>query len=132
MRYWHAARHRLWLLVAHAVGWLRQLFLARCLVDKVLGRLVLDLVRQGNVAGRSEAADVVAVFVLDTEERPESTTENFRERDEKGDDRRLLQVVSVDNVEDPVEPEDRVDDHRHVVPPDLLVRQLMAQELVFG
>jgi hypothetical protein len=39
--------------------------------------------------------------------------------------------VGIDDVEDPVAPENGIDDHGHVVPPDLLVRQLVAQELVF-
>ena len=39
--------------------------------------------------------------------------------------------MNVDDVEDPIEAENWVDDHGRVVPPDLFVGQFVAQELVF-
>jgi len=51
------------------------------------------------------------VFVFDAEEGPHASTAYFRETDEEAEECGVLEVVAVDCVEDPVEAEDRVEDH---------------------
>jgi hypothetical protein len=47
------------------------------LVEHVLVGLLLNVVRQGNVSRRTIAADIVAVFVLDTEQCPDTAADDF-------------------------------------------------------
>lgn len=93
---------------------------------------VLEVVGQGHVAGGAEAADVCAVFVLDAEDGPDAAADDFGEGDEEGNHGRVLDVVGVDGVEDPVEAEDGVDEHGAVVPPGGLVGEGLTQQEVFG
>ena len=101
------------------------------LVEHVLVRLFLDIIRQGNVSRRTVAANIVAVFVLNTEQCPDTATNDFRQADAESNHGRGLELMDVDDVKDPVEAKDRVDDHGCIIPPYLLVSQLVAQELVF-
>lgn len=107
-------------------------FFARRLVEQALCRFVLEFIRQRDVSGRSETTYVVTVFVLDTEQRPNTSTNDFRKGDEESDDRRLLYIVAEDDVKDPVAAEYRIDDHGSIVPPHLLVCKVVSQEWVLG
>ncbi len=91
-----------------------------------------DVVGQGHVSGGAKAADVGAVFVFDAEERPHASTGDFGEADEEAEDGGVLEFFGVDDVEDPVEAEDGVEEHGEIVDPCSLVSEDVAQEWVFG
>lgn len=91
-------------------------FFGGCFLAWTLDELV-ELVREGSVARGFVLGYVGAVLVFDAEDEPETTTDDFGEGDEEGDDGAVLGVVREDGVEDPVEAEKRVDDHDGVVDP---------------
>lgn len=77
-------------------------------------------VGEGHVARGLVLGDVAAVLVLDAEAGPHAAAEDLGEGDEEGAERRVLPVVGEDGVEDPGEPDDRVEDYDGVVGPSLL------------
>jgi len=91
-----------------------------------------DFVREGDVAAGAEAADVGAVFVFDAEERPHASPEDLAHRYAERGYGGVLELERCDHVHDPVEAKDRVDEHRCIVPPDLLVAEFFTQEPVLG
>ena len=68
------------------------------------------------------------MLILDSENCPDSTTCDFREGSEEGDECAVLQVVRVDRVEDPIEAQDWIDDHGGVVVPCRFVAADVAEE----
>jgi hypothetical protein len=76
-----------------------------------------DLVGERDVSARTETADVGAVLVLDTEERPHASSQDFADRDAEGRLGRVLQLERGYCVHDPIEAQDRVDEYGEVVPP---------------
>ena len=91
---------------------------------------LLDFVGERNVTTRSEPAYVRAVLVLDAEEHPQASTQNFREGDEKRDEGGMLDIVGVDGVKDPVEAENWVDDEGNIVQPNLLICKSVSKKAV--
>lgn len=96
------------------------------------GRGAVDFVRKGDVARGAETAHIRAVFVLDAEEGPHCAAEDFAKGDEEGEDGAVLEVVTVDCVEYPVEAENGVEDHGEIVDPRTFVAEDVAEEGVFG
>ena len=70
------------------------------------------------------------MLILYTEDYPHSSTADLRQTDEEGYDSRVLYVCCVDRVKDPVEANDRVDNHRNVVGPRAFVGKCLAQKFV--
>ena len=58
-----------------------------------------------------------AMFVLHSEQLPHTTSEDFRQANHECNDGRVLNVMSIYGVEDPVEAKDGVNHDRSVVPP---------------
>ena len=109
----------------------------QCLRRRVLcgiwrRRFKIEFVREGDIAGSAEAADVGAVFVFDAEKSPQAAAANFREANKEGEEGRVLQFGGVDGVEDPVESEDGVEEHGEVVDPGAAVAKDVAEEGVRG
>ena len=76
--------------------------------------------------------DVCAVFVFDAEDGPHSPAADFGEGDEEAEEGGVLDVGGVDGVEDPVEAEDRVEEHSEVVDPYSPETEDVAEKGVFG
>ncbi len=57
------------------------------------------------------------MFILNPEERPHASTEDFGQTDEERHQSRVLYIVGENGVEDPGEAEDYVQDHSRVVRP---------------
>ena len=72
------------------------------------------------------------MFVFDTEDGPETTTTNFRERDDEAQHSGMLQVVCEDGVKDPVESHNHIQDHGNIVYPCSAEGKDLAQEGIFG
>ena len=68
------------------------------------------------------------MFVLDAEDGPYPSSCNLAERDHEGQESRVLDIVAVDGVEDPIEAEDRVKDHGCVVDPYRLEGEIVAEK----
>lgn len=68
------------------------------------------------------------MFVLDAEEGPKASSAYFEDRDTKRRHGRMLELERYDGVEHPVKAQDWIDNHGRIIPPDLLVSQLLPQE----
>lgn len=90
-----------------------------------------DFIGQRDVAGGAEAADVGAVFVLDAEEGPHASTADLGEADEEAEEGRVLDFGGEYGVEDPVEPEEGVEDHGEVVDPGAFIAKDIAEKGMF-
>lgn len=103
------------------------------IVMEVLLRFVRwNLVRQRHVPARSEATNIGAVLVLDPEQSPQTTTADLRKTDDEREDCRVLKFLIEYCIEDPVESQDRVQDHGGVVNPGPFVAQDIAKEGMRG
>lgn len=85
-----------------------------------------------HISGGAEQKHIRAMFVLNAKDRPHSTTENLRQGYDKAENSRVLEVVYENGVENPVEPNDDVQDHCDVVDPYTAEGEYFTQEFVFG
>ena len=101
----------------------------------VLGRRAgrrWDVVGKGYVAGCSKAADIGAVFVLNTKEGPYASAADFRQADDEAENSRVLEIVGEDGIEDPIETEDWIEDHGEVVDPGPFVAEDVSKKWMLG
>ena len=68
------------------------------------------------------------MLVLDAEERPHASTADLGKSDEEAQHGGVLQVLGIDGVEDPIEAQDRVEQHSEVVDPRSPVAERVAEE----
>ena len=73
--------------------------------------------RQWYISRCAEKGDVRTMFVLDSEYRPHTSAENLGEADHEAQHCRMADVVSKDGVKYPIESDDNVHDHGHVINP---------------
>jgi hypothetical protein len=71
----------------------------------------LDLVGEGDIAGRFKPCDIRAVLVFDAEKSPHASTGDFGKSDEEGHDAAVLEICNIDGIEDPIAAEDGIEDH---------------------
>lgn len=88
------------------------------------------LVGQRDIPAGAEAADVGAVFVLNAEYGPHATPKNFENGNAERGHCRVLDLQRSDCVENPVAAQNRVHDDSSIVPPNLLVGQLVSKKRV--
>lgn len=67
------------------------------------------------------------MLVLDSEQKPHATPTDFRESDKERDERRMLQVGSINGVKYPIKSQNWIDEDGKVVGPNTLVRQRLAE-----
>ncbi|KAK8187027.1 hypothetical protein HDK77DRAFT_278075 [Phyllosticta capitalensis] len=99
---------------------------------KALFRRRWNAVWQRYVARGTEATDIGAVFVLNAKYGPHASAEDFRQADEERENSRVLQVIAVDCVKNPIESQDWIQENGDVVHPDMLVAEIVAEEWSLG
>ena len=90
------------------------------------------MVGEGEVAVCAMSADVADMLVLHTEEAPHEAAEDFGEREQEGEECRVLDASREDDVEDPRAAENGVNEHGQIVRPGDLIPEAVAKERVFG
>lgn len=55
------------------------------------------------------------MFILETEEAPDPSSKKFAQASQKADECRMLNVALKDDIEDPVEADDWVDNHGSII-----------------
>lgn len=93
---------------------------------------LLEVVRKRDISTRSEALNIRAMFIFNSEHGPDASSAYFGEGNAERKQRRGLKLSRDDYVEDPVEAKDRVDNHSCIVPPCVFEGHVFAEELFGG
>lgn len=89
-------------------------------------------VGERNISRCFESCDVGAVFVLNAEKDPHPSSSYFGEGNEERTDRIVRQIMRVYSIKDPIESEDRVDNHSKIVWPCCFIATDIPEEPFVG